>query len=412
MRDDSFTNAMEIDNQALTLDITPCHNLVGLGANVKETQVCATLAAADLPDDSQRAPVDIGVALDVSGSMSGDKLELCKKTLEMILRQLTPKDTFALVSFSDNAVIEFPSQKMTKEAKASAISKVKSLSTLGSTNISAAIGMVSQELFSVKNPNEVRSVLLLTDGLANQGITKCSGLVELARNCLSRSGAPPVTMHCFGYGSGHDDSLLRELSTCTLGGSYYFVENDSAVATAFGDALGGILSVVAQNAVLSVTVPEVARAQGVKILEVSHEHKMRISDYEYKVTVGDFYAEESRDVLFLVRLSDSQMVGPHVEVSVSYTDTLSKTPASIASVGCSIGRPEGKEVSQPNDHVRIQWLRVFTAQELAKANELSRQNNMGQAKATLATAKARVQQDKGLQGNPTVTQLLSDLGRA
>ena len=78
-----------INIESLSLKLTPRYDVIGTHVHKKSTQFCATVTARDLPDDdSARAPVDIVVALDVSSSMSGAKLELCKTTLSLLLREL------------------------------------------------------------------------------------------------------------------------------------------------------------------------------------------------------------------------------------------------------------------------------------------------------------------------------------
>lgn len=397
-------------NSSLTLNVTPRHNVVGLESTTVTTQVCATLQARELPDDVQRASVDIMIALDVSGSMSGDKLDLCKTTLEILLRQLTSEDSFGLVSFSGTAVLEIPAMRLTDSARKVAFSKIKLLRTRSSTNLSAAIGLAAQELYAMPQRNEVQSIFLLTDGEANNGITSVDGLHELTKICLASRKGTPTTMHCFGYGQGHNDALLRMLSSVTPGGTYNFVENDSAVAPAFGDALGGILSVVAQNAVLNITVPAAAREAGVKILAAYHENTIQIDDWNYKVTIGDFYAEESRDILFLVALSKSDLTIPHVQVSVSYSDTIEKALVVSPLQGCHIARPSSADMSVSNDNVEVQWLRIYSVQQMERANELSSRGKLKEARAEIAQAMEMIQNcGKDLQANPIVMQLVGDL---
>ena len=122
--DFTLVDAMDLDMHsippALSLSVSPRHDSIGLGTNLTTTQVCATIKARDLPDE-QRAPVDIVVALDVSGSMTGNKLQQCKKTLELLMRVLLPRDRFGLVSFASEACIEIPVQPMTTQNKEAAL---------------------------------------------------------------------------------------------------------------------------------------------------------------------------------------------------------------------------------------------------------------------------------------------------
>jgi hypothetical protein len=53
------------------------------------------------------------------------------------------------------------------------------------------------------------------------------------------------------------------------------VQNDSDMSSAFGDAMGGLLTVVAQSAVLTLSVPPNAATKGVKILNIYHKEHIK-----------------------------------------------------------------------------------------------------------------------------------------
>ena len=154
MEDESFVHVGR--NDALVMNVTPKYRIIGIDTKHSTTQICVTITAHELPDDcDQRSPVDIVVAIDVSGSMHGNKLELSKKTLELLLRVLLPDDKFGLVSYASEAKVEFPVSKMTPGNKEVALRKIRSLHSRDSTNISAAIGLAFQEMRAIENPNEV-----------------------------------------------------------------------------------------------------------------------------------------------------------------------------------------------------------------------------------------------------------------
>lgn len=403
---------------ALTLSVNPRHDIVGTGSGLATTQVCATVAAKVLPDDElERAPVDILVALDVSGSMEGNKLELCKTSIALLMRQLLPRDRFGLVTFSNDAKVEIPLQHMTSQHKTQCLEQIKRLHTLGCTNISAAIGTAIQILQDEKSPNEVRTIFLLTDGHANMGTSQPEQLLQLTRSWLGgkSDGSPPISMHSFGYGQDHNSTLLQQMAECSPGGTYYFVENDSNVSSAFGDALGGVLSVVAQTAILHLSVSEEAKSLGVEIVDVHHVNKAKKEDGSYTVTLGDFYAEETRDVILDVKLACASSVGapiPHLHVKISFMDTLEKHPATQGPVVCQIARPVGNELSTPSQHVMVQWLRVKTAEELLKAEKLCNEGNLGAARALLDKMLQEIKDEQpNIQSDPLVEQLMEDLNK-
>ena len=92
----------------------------------------------------------------------------------------------------------------------------------------------------------LRSVFLFTDGIANVGLQD-QALVEATQKLLDAS--PNVRVFTFGFGSDHSERLLSELANAG-NGAYYYVEHEDQIAPAFADALGGLLSVAAQNVTL------------------------------------------------------------------------------------------------------------------------------------------------------------------
>lgn len=288
--------------------------------------------------------------------------------------------------------------------------------------------MAWKELLLIDNPNSVRSLFLLTDGLANEGIQQTNTLVKMVKRLtadsvqevsdalnfgLSKSRikqflfdkaviAPvvlsaeniraPVSLFCFGYGSDHNSDLLQALAESTTGGGYYFVENDSDVYTAFGDAMGGIMSIMAQSAILKISVPPEAAANGVKIRDARHDKKIDRGDGSFTVNLDDFYAEERRDVIVDFDLSNVASNEPvlHFVASLSYMDVLSKKPARADPCTCSLARPDSSEISEVNKYVDSQWMRVLVAQELEEADKEARNDQRAQAKARLQNVAATI----------------------
>ena len=449
--DTNTTSPVKVKHPQSTLNLTatPRHSVIGIASGISKTHLCATVTARDLSskDGEHRAPIDIVVALDVSESMNGDKLKLCKMSLELLIKSLLPGDRFGLVTFSCTAEVEIPLQELSREQKEDAIYLVQNLKVRKSTNISAAICLAAEVLQVESSPNAVRAIFLLTDGLAYGGITDCKELVNLTKaRCgiekdkspfwetvrimpqqrevrqeppqdESNKYSPPISIHCFGYGSTHDSNMLQKISEATPGGSYYFVENHSDVLTAFGDALGGVFSVVAQNVVLTITVPEESRDLGVKIINVHHKNKIQRTDKSYAVTLGDFYAEESRDILVEVTLANPFITDvdywiTHAIVSLSYTETLSKDLVLGRPVLCDIARITGRAVSPANQHVKVQFLRVHVMQAIQDADALAAKGMLKEAWIRIDTMMDSIHMlTDDIRSDALVIQLLQDLTR-
>lgn len=439
VEDPSFVDVLHVTNldappqeeEVLKLTVTPKHQSIGIQCTTEQwTSACVSIQASDLPESYQdrTSPVDVSVALDVSGSMNGAKLKDCISTLESMLRALGPKDRFGLITFGSDATVVFPASFMTKDKKKKALRKIKAIRTNGCTNLSGGLSLAWQELMLIDSCNAVRSVFLLTDGQANEGVTDTRSLVQMVKSLsnsnnnaaeqteasLSRmnidesnnnNGIPaaisiddnnkntPVSLFCFGYGSGHNSDMLRAISEVTPGGAYYFVENDSDVSTAFGDAMGGLMSVMAQSAVLKIS----PMGEDIKIRDIHHDDKVDRGDGSFTISLGDFYADESRDVVLDFDLSSkepSDAPVPHVQVTLSYMDILKKQSAMAGPVICSIARPNSAQISPADRHVESQWLRVCTVRELEAADLEAQHNQLHLAQERLEKAEKRIQESE------------------
>ena len=411
---EDFVHVNDENEPSLSLKVVPKHDVIGTDLSHESIQFCATVTARNLPEDSARAPVDIVVALDISGSMNGSKLDLCKITLSLLLRELSSSDRFGLVTFGSNATLVVPTRKLTKENRDFALAKIKGIRTNGMTNMSGGIGLAAQEMKSIETPHDVRSVFLLTDGKANQGISNRNGIVQLVESCLgSNSGHNPIPMHCFGYGDDHDVDMLRDISSASEGGTYYYVDKDSNVSSAFGDALGGVLSVVAQNVTVNLHVPTEAAEKGVSILNVKHDKATKNQDGSYSVSLHDFYSEESRDIIFDVVLSREPSSHPvvHILSSVSYLDTINVKLMKSENVFGSIHRPLGEELSPLNSQVAIQCVRIQTTEVISESEKLADNGEIGSAKSIISAYITQVQKEIDLidKSHPLFVQILNEL---
>ena len=191
------------------------------------------------PESKDRIPVHLCCVLDISGSMDDEnKLKNVKNSLYYLLDFLGPQDKISIVTFSNIAKIvvnqAFGSDKENIRTQLSLIHSESS------TNLSAGIIEAQETLLT---DTYKQGILLLTDGEANDGLIVTSDIVQLVRNTITKFD---ISISCIGYGLYHNAELLQSISTEGKG-SYYIVNNLEAVATVFGDVLGGLVTCVAQQ---------------------------------------------------------------------------------------------------------------------------------------------------------------------
>ncbi len=234
---------------------------------------------------SSRQPVHMILLVDTSGSMEMEnKLKSVQKSIELLLPLLSSEDRVSLITFSDHAKSILKCVTPSPEQRTAIHYKINSFSPDGSTNMSAGL-LESRELVEKTSSGRKQGILLLTDGHANIGVHSEEGLNDIVKRVLNDN--PGLTLTTVAYGTDHNTELLTSMAKAG-GGAYNVVHNLEDVATVFGDILGGLVSVSAQN--VTVTLPAGA--------EPLTSYRVEASTEGTTVYVGDIYAEAEITVLF------------------------------------------------------------------------------------------------------------------
>jgi Ca-activated chloride channel family protein len=205
------------------------------------------------PDDVRVSgqPRDLTVVVDVSGSMSGDKLEQARAALHQLLNSLrttdrrTP-DRFRLIQFS--SAVRAHASDWTAATAASlrdAHAWVDGLQANGGTNIAGAL----REAFRLTSPSgRLPLVVFMTDGLPSVGEQNPERIAAQAEQERGSS-------RLFAFGIGYDVNtyLLDRLSAAARGTTEY-VEPDESVESAIGALVARIQHPVLTDLALDASV--------------------------------------------------------------------------------------------------------------------------------------------------------------
>lgn len=187
----------------------------------------------------RKAPLNIVMAIDTSGSMQGDKITKAKEAAKMIVRLLEPHDIFSLVTF--NNVVE----TIVPVAKGADLAGVESMIDKivagGGTNFSGGYERAYELACDAVHIATTR-IILLTDGQANVGITSRDELSIIARKFRDQQ----ITTTCFGVGEDFDELLLTLMAEAG-GGSSNFIRYPQHAAEVFRGELGDLRSITAIN---------------------------------------------------------------------------------------------------------------------------------------------------------------------
>ena len=393
-----------------------------------------------------RAPVNIVCVVDTSGSMKYErKLKLVCETLKFIVGQMKATDTLGIVSFSDKVRANLDLTRMDKTGANAALCAIESMRPGGRTNLSGGLleglsllrkfrGVGSESTGSGSSgtgwwpfgndsakgvqtrANEtgvgqtsVDAVLLLTDGRANGGIRDTAGIVRAMKNMLD--SLPSVcTVNTFGYGIDHDAAMLEAIAEAGHG-SYNFVETADKVADAFGSAVGGLMSVTAQQIKLTVAPPH---NMGIEIANVETTYeKKHLGNGMWEISMGDLYSEEERDVLVIFNKVPSVEMEtaeyPLLAAQVEYVDVIAGIPRS-ADAACMVRRtadvPADRQCSQ---RVETQVHRMETALLLRTAGEAAMSGRERAARKMIRDQITKLKRAPRSSFSPVVSRLVSEL---
>jgi Ca-activated chloride channel family protein len=193
------------------------------------------------PATVTRPPLDVAVVLDRSGSMAdAGKMTYAKQGLDLLVDALGETDTFSLVAFDSTAQKLFGPARVSDRAALKAI--VDAIQPGTSTNIYDGLKLGYDAAASVGDETQVRRVIFLTDGLANQGITDPSAIEAMSASY----GEQYIGLTTIALGSDADVGLLRDLAE-QAGGNAYFLEDPAAVTEVFTDELGYFVAPIAYD---------------------------------------------------------------------------------------------------------------------------------------------------------------------
>ena len=193
---------------------------------------------------------DYVFVLDVSGSMQ-TKIATLAHGVEETLKQMKSGDRFRIVTFSDNATdlthgfIDANPQSVAEWSQ-----KVAALHSQSSTNLYAGLDLALKNL----NADRATSVILVTDGVANEGIIDPKEFRKLVKQ---------YDVRIFGFVMGNSANwpLMRTISDAS-GGFYQGVSNDDDIIGQILLAKSKITSEALHDATLKISGVRVSNTTG------------------------------------------------------------------------------------------------------------------------------------------------------
>ena len=279
------------------------------------------------------APVERKIAnlvflVDVSGSMRGpDRLELAKKSLQILVDNLQDGDSVAIVTYAGSTEVVLPATGL--DHKRAIDAAIDGLTSGGGTAMGDGMKLAYAEAAKGLRPGAFSRVIVLSDGDANIGTTDHDAILASIAGKVKEG----VTMSTIGFGIGnYQDERMEQLANKGNGNNYY-IDGIEQAKRVFGAQLGATLEVVAKDVKLQVDFdPE--RVAGYRL--IGYENRdIKDSDFRQdRVDAGEIGAGHQVTAMYEILLTTTRSQAPIATVRIRH-----KTPTGTTATEATYPMP-------------------------------------------------------------------------
>jgi Ca-activated chloride channel family protein len=345
---------------------------------------------------AERAPIDVVLVIDRSGSMSGAPLRAVLEAVANVLHKVGPQDRVAVVAFDDDVTLVLPLAH--HHDRTAAAQLVRQIRSGGSTNLSGGWLKALELLDASPRPEAVRRAVVLTDGHANAGMRSIDALGPVVRAGRDRG----IITTCIGFGDGYDQHFLAGIADCG-GGDDFFCEGADQANAVFANQLDILAGVVAQNISVEFRPTDVVAAQA-----VLNEYPVAQVEGGLQAHLGDAVGGELRRVVakFHLRPAASRgLTDTHIaDVVIRWASTVGEIALHTVTVPVRLDTTARQVVVDEGVREEVVRLEVARGRRLAleaeergqraeAANLLRRAAESARGYASMANDVARLEAD-------------------
>ncbi len=272
----------------LNVEATPLREKAPM-ESASEMDFLIRITAPERATEKLRPQLNLGLVLDRSGSMSGRKIGKAKEAACYCVDQLLETDRISITIFDDAVDVIVPT--MLTQDRRRIKKEIRKVESRGSTALHEAWVAGARQVAECADKRAVNRVILITDGLANVGITDPEIIVSQAKGLYERG----IATSTIGVGNDFNEDLLVAMAK-GAGGNSWFVEGPEDLQRLFETEMEGLLRETCSKVGMRIDL-----AEGVELLDVLNDFE-RSADGSF--CLPGLLAGEPLDIVVRLKLAE------------------------------------------------------------------------------------------------------------
>ncbi|KAL9271244.1 E3 ubiquitin-protein ligase WAV3-like protein [Drosera capensis] len=306
-----------------------------------------------------RAPIDLVTVLDISGTMSGEKLHMLKHAMRLIISSLGSADRLSIVAFSATSQRLLPLRRMTAHGQRIARRIVDRLICGQGKCVPDALMKSSKVLEDRREKNPVAGIVLLSDGHDEKQLKDSYQRIPFCHDTSVRFAHIEIPVR-FGLEEA-EKALSRQIS--------------------------GVLSVVAQEVRIQLGLASGSAPAEIIAVYGTHHGRWPMLMNSDSARVGDMCGDEERELLIVMRAPTSAIGSHHVmSVRCSYRDPTSQELICCRERALLVPRP--RTVRSNDSRLERMRQQFLSTRALAESRCLVEHGELASAQHLLSSARA------------------------
>lgn len=276
--------------------------------------------ATDAIAGEKRPALSLAIVIDRSGSMSGDKIVQARAAAKGIIERLNEGDAVSLVQYDDTADVVVPLIAMSPAGKKRLAAAIDKVTDRGGTNLHGGMVLGRDQIAGAIKAGSVNRVILLSDGLANVGITDPSVIASVAGTAADRG----IRITTVGVGDDYNEDLMETIAE-TGRGAYYYVQKAADLESVFAREITSLSGTVASNVELTLE----PLCAGVAIEEI-YGYNAKRDGKRFTIALPDLFGNDSRKAV--IRFKNTAQTRAAVKATLTFKHLKTGETRTVSSV--------------------------------------------------------------------------------